>query len=91
MEDAENPIKSRQNLNCDIMNKFFEVKLFDKSKDEDDKQKVIINPLAISSILPSEEKDVIKMQNGDEYVVEHVSNYPATNNLLAALKIEIKK
>jgi hypothetical protein len=73
------------------MNKFFEVKLFDKSKDEDDKQKVIINPLAISSILPSEEKDVIKMQNGDEYVVEHVSNYPATNNLLAALKIEIKK
>lgn len=72
------------------MNKFLEVTLYDKSKAENDRQKVILNPLAISSILPYNEKDVIRMQNGDEYEVEHASYYP-TNNLLHALRIDIKK
>lgn len=72
------------------MNKFLEVKLFDNSKADDDKQKVIINPLAISSIQPSEGKDVIKMQNGDVFEVVHALYYP-TGNLLHALQIDIKK
>ena len=72
------------------MNKFLEVTLYDKSKTEDDRQKVILNPLAISSILPNDEKDVIRMHNGDEYEVEHASYYP-TNNLLHALRIDINK
>lgn len=72
------------------MNQFFEVTLYDKSKTEDDRQKVILNPLAISSILSYGERDVIRMQNGDEFEVGHASYYP-TNNLLHALRIDIKK
>jgi hypothetical protein len=72
------------------MNKFLEVKLFDKSKADDDMQNVIINPLAISSIQPSEEKDVIKMQNGDVFEVVH-THYYQTSNLLHALQTNIKK
>ena len=69
------------------MNRFFEVKLYDESKTEEEKQKVILNPLAISSILPGNEKDIIKMQNGDVYEVEHTSYYPA-KKLNDALKYE---
>ena len=72
------------------MNKFLKVKLFDKSKTDEERKEVILNPLAISAILPNDEKDVIKMQNGDVYEVVHASYYP-TENLLHALEIVVKK
>ena len=70
------------------MRKFLEVKLYDKSKVEDEKQVVILNPLAISSIIPGDEKDIIKMQNGDVYEVEH-KLYSPTTGLHDALKQEL--
>jgi len=69
------------------MYKFFKVNLYDNSKSTDEKQVVVLNPLAISSILPGDEKDIIKMQNGDIFEVEHTSYNPSTK-LNEALKYE---